>query len=32
MLVDIGVPRNITDDSGNLVGVDAYDVDLEDYH
>jgi len=27
MLVDIGVPRNITDDSGNLVGVDAYDVD-----
>jgi glutamyl-tRNA reductase len=27
MLVDIGVPRNITNESGELPGVDAYDVD-----
>ena len=27
MLVDIGVPRNITADAGDLAGVDAYDVD-----
>jgi len=27
MLVDIGVPRNITADAGELPGVDAYDVD-----
>jgi glutamyl-tRNA reductase len=27
MLVDIGVPRNISHDAGQLVGVDAFDVD-----
>jgi glutamyl-tRNA reductase len=27
MLVDIGVPRNITADAGGLPGVDAFDVD-----
>jgi glutamyl-tRNA reductase len=27
MLVDIGVPRNISADAGNLSGVDAFDVD-----
>jgi glutamyl-tRNA reductase len=27
MLVDIGVPRNISTDAGELQGVDAYDVD-----
>lgn len=27
MLVDIGVPRNISTDAGELPGVDAYDVD-----
>ena len=27
MLIDIGVPRNISTDAGELQGVDAYDVD-----
>jgi glutamyl-tRNA reductase len=27
MLIDIGVPRNISPDAGELQGVDAYDVD-----
>jgi glutamyl-tRNA reductase len=27
MLIDIGVPRNISADAGELTGVDAYDVD-----
>ncbi|MFM7086969.1 MAG: glutamyl-tRNA reductase [Cyanobium sp.] len=27
MLVDIGVPRNISTDAGDLPGVDSYDVD-----
>jgi glutamyl-tRNA reductase len=27
MLIDIGVPRNISADAGELMGVDAYDVD-----